>query len=176
MFAFPAPNVDEVDCDIIGNKGFESLDLTSNDGLGNAPNVKGEAALSPVVSLPLAPPKLLLEETSVEPEDPRLLKLPKVKLLEGDCWTAAPRLKRLLELDVLARDAFMEVKAAFLLKTVPKTGVKAWDGAMNEVVCEPVAKMLEGAVVTETPALGSLFPNPEPKMLLVDGTTASPEK
>ena len=179
LFAFLAPNIDEVDCDIIGNKGFESLDLTSNDGLGNAPNVRGVAALSLVVSLPLAPPKLLLEETSVEPEDARLLKLPKGKLLEDGCLMAPPRLKRLLELEVLARDAFMDVKAAFLLKTVPKTGVEAWDGARNEVVCEPVAKMLEDTVVTETSALDSLFPNPELKMLFVDGTTAvvtSPEK
>ena len=179
LFAFLAPNIDEVDCDVIGNTGFESLDLTSNDGLGNAPNVKCVAALSPVVSLRLASPKLLLEETSVEPEDTRLLKLPKGKLLEDGSLTAPPTLKRLLELEVLARDEFTVGKVAFLLKIVLKTGVEAWDGAMKEVVCEPVPKMLEDAVVTETSALDSLFPNPEPKMLTVDGTTtlvASPEK
>lgn len=176
FLAFLVPNTDEVDCDIIGNKGFESLDLTSNDGLGKAPNVKGVAALLLVVSLPLAIPKLLLVETSVEPEDTKLPKLPKGKLLEDGCLTAPLRLKRLLELEVLARGAFMD---AFLLKTVPKTGVEAWDGATNEVVCGPVAKIPEDTAVTETSALDSLFPNPELKMLLVDRTTAvvaSPEK
>lgn len=124
LFAFPTPNTDEVDCDVIGNKGFEPLDLTSNDGLGNAPNVKGVPALLPVVPLPLALPKLLLEDTSVEADDPRLLKLPNVKLLEGGCLTAVLRLKRILEL-VLAADASKEVKAALLLKVEPKTGVEA---------------------------------------------------
>ena len=183
LFAFPAPNTDEVDCGVIGNKGFESLDLTSNDGLGNAPNVKGVVALSPVDSLLLASPKLLLEETSVEADDPRLLKPPNVKLSEDGCLTTAPRLKRLLELAVLARVASMEVKEAFWLKAAPKTGVEAWDDVINEVVWEPVAKMftgvLENAELTETSFLDSLLSNPDPKTLLVDGITAvvaSPEK
>lgn len=49
LLAFPVPNIAEVDCDTIGNKGFESLDLTSNDGRDKVPNGKGVAALLPVV-------------------------------------------------------------------------------------------------------------------------------
>lgn len=171
LFAFLVPNTKEVDCDTIGNKGFDSLDLTSNDGIGNAPNVKGVAALLPAVSPLLVSPKLLLDETFVEADDPRLLKLPNGKLVEDGFVAAAVRLNRLLELEVLARDTAMELTAAFWLKTVPKTGVEAWSG--------PAAKMLGDAVLTETSALDSLFPNPKPKTLLVDGTMAeelSPEK
>ena len=125
----------------------------------------------PVVSLLLVSPKLLLDETFVETDDPRLLKLPNGKLVEDGCVAAALRLNRLLELEVLARDTAMEVKAAFLLKTVPKTGVEVWGG--------PAAKMLEDVVHTGTSTLDPFFPNPKPKTLLVDGTTAevvSPEK
>lgn len=166
LFAFLVPNTKEVDCDTIGNKGFDSLDLTSNDGIGNAPS-----ALLPAVALLLVSPKLLLDETFVEADDPRLLKLPNGKLVEDGFVATAVRLNRLLELEVLARDTAMEVTAAFWLKTVPKTGVEAWVG--------PAAKMLGDAVLTETSALDSLFPNPKPKTLLVDGTMAeelSPEK
>lgn len=164
LFVFLVPNTEEVDCDTIGNKGFDSLD----DGLGNAPNV---AALLPAVSLLLVSPKLLLDETFVEADDPRLLKLPNGKLVEDGFVAAAVRLNRLLELEVLARDTAMEVTAAFWLKTVLKTGVEAWVG--------PAPKMLGDAVLTETSALDSLFPNPKPKTLLVNGTMAeelSPEK
>ena len=171
LFAFPVPNNGEVDCDTIGNKGFDSLDLTSNDGFGKAPNVKGVATLLPVSSILLVSPKLLLDETFVEANDPRLLKLPNGKLVEDGCVAAALRLNKLLELEVLARDTAMEAEAAFWLKTVPKTGVEAWGG--------PAAKMLGDAVLTEKSTLDSLFPNPKPKTLLVDGTTAeelSPEK
>lgn len=166
LFAFLVPNTKEVDCDTIGNKGFDSL-----DGIGNTPNVKGVAALLPAVSPLLVSPKLLLDETFVEADDPRLLKLPNGKLVEDGFVAAAVRLNRLLELEVLARDTAMELTAAFWLKTVPKTGVEAWSG--------PAAKMLGDAVLTETSALDSLFPNPKPKTLLVDGTMAeelSPEK
>lgn len=166
LFAFLVPNTEEVDCDTTGNKGFDSLDLTSNDGIGNAPS-----ALLPAVALLLVSPKLLLDETFVEADDPRWLKLPNGKLVEDGFVAAAVRLNRLLELEVLARDTAMEVTAAFWLKTVPKTGVEAWVG--------PAAKMLGDAVLTETSALDSLFPNPKPKTLLVDGTMAeelSPEK
>lgn len=123
LFAFPVPNIDE-DCDVIGNNGFELLDLTSNGGLGNDPNVKGAPALSPVISFLLASSKLLLEEAWVEAADPRLLKPPNVKLVEGGCLAASPRYKRLLELEVLDRGAFREVKAAFLLKAKSKAGVE----------------------------------------------------
>lgn len=166
LFAFLVPNTKEVDCDTIGNKGFDSLDLTSNDGIGNAPS-----ALLPAVALLLVSPKLLLDETFVEADDPRWLKLPNGKLVEDGFVATAVRLNRLLELEVLARDTAMELTAAFWLKTVPKTGVEAWVG--------PAAKMLGDAVLTETSALDSLFPNPKPKTLLVDGTMAeelSPEK
>lgn len=161
LFAFLVPNTEEVDCDTIGNKGLDSLDLTSND----------VAALLPAVSLLLVSPKPLLDETFVEADDPRLLKLPNGKVVEDGCVAATLRLNTLLELEVLARGTAMEVEAAFWLKTVPKTGVEAWVG--------PAAKMLGDAVLTETSALDSLFPNPKPKTLLVDGTMAeelSPEK
>ncbi len=115
------PNVAELDCDV-GNRGFEALDFTSNDGLA-IPNVKGFEALLTVVSLPLALPKVLLEGTSAEAEDPRLVKPPNVKLLEGGCLTAAPRLKSILE-PVLAVDASKELDATLLLKPDPKTGFK----------------------------------------------------
>ena len=125
----------------------------------------------PVVSPLLVSPKLLLDETLVAADDPRLLKLPNGKLVEDGCVAAALRLNRLLELEVLARDTAMEVKAAFLLRPVPKTGVEVWGG--------PAKKMLGDDVLTEKSTLDSLFPNPKPTTLLVDGTTAeelSPEK
>lgn len=119
LFTLLTPNVAELDCDV-GNRGFEALDLTSNDGLA-IPNVKGFVALLPDVSLPLALPKMLLEGTSAEAEDLRLLKPPNVKLPEGGCLTAAPRLKSILE-PVLAVDVSKELDTTLLLKPEPKTG------------------------------------------------------
>ena len=174
LFLSGTPNAADVDCDVTGNRGFESLDLTSNDDFA-IPNVKGAVAMLQVAPLPLALPNRLLEDTSDAAEDFMLPKPPKVRPDEVGCSAPAIRLNSTLEL-VLVAVAFEGLCATLLLKPGPNVGFGGCDCANNEEDVEgPVAKiLLEDVELKEASVLDSVFPKPDPKTLLVDGIMAVP--